>query len=135
MSNTVTTDIDPSAFQIPGMNQGPEYDPTAGLGQEYGTNPSNENIQGDDFLDLYGEVTDNASSLFAAEDAREEALSAAIPAYQVEWKPKPVVNTMEILRFTTNAGRELRTWRHLSVNAQDPDFIDALRAKAKNGRF
>ena len=133
MSNTVTTDIDPSAFQLPGMNQGPEYDPTAGLGQEYTAFPEQHNQQDDALIDLYGEVPEDASSLFEAEDAREAALNVAIPTNRVE--ARPVVNTMEILRFTTNAGRELRTWRHLSVNAQDPDFIDALRAKAKNGRF
>jgi hypothetical protein len=89
--------------------------------------------QDEALIDLYGEAPDDASSLFEAEDAREAALNAAIPSSRIE--AKPVVNTMEILRFTINAGRELRTWRHLSVNAQDPDFIDALRTKAKNGRL
>lgn len=132
MSNIVTSDVDAKAFQIPGMSQGPETDPYAGFGQEYAAEQNPEAKLEEDLLDLYGEVPDDASSLFEAEDARQTAMNVAVSSQEA---PKSEVNVYEVLRFTANVGHELTTWRHISVAGQDPEFIDALRAKAKNGRF
>lgn len=126
---TVPDNADPSAFQIPGsMEQGPSFEPSSQY-TEFGYTTQETAPQAEEQFDLEDDSITN-SPLFEAEAARESALNVAISSKEVV--PNPPINAAEILKFTTNAGRELVTWRHWEVSEQNPDFIDSLRTKVKN---